>query len=97
VDQVLDRCLFFDYNDISDQGQYGTENRPLSQCPSAHLVVVTGVDVERGIVYMNNPQNARGIQTFEEFSTGYVDSFGNTIHGMNFGGIYVPKCSSLNR
>ena len=45
----------------------------------------------------NNPQNARGIQTFEEFSTGYVDSFGNTIHGMNFGGIYVPKCSSLNR
>ena len=63
----------------------------------AHLVVVTGVDVERGIVYTNNPQNARGIQTFEEFSTGYVDSFGNTIHGMNFGGIYVPKCSSLNR
>lgn len=63
----------------------------------AHLVVVTGVDVERGIVYTNNPQNARGIQTFEEFSTGYVDSFGNTIHDMNFGGIYVPKCSSLNR
>lgn len=38
----------------------------------AHLVVVTGVNLYRGIVYTNNPQGVAGQQTYAEFLSGYA-------------------------
>jgi hypothetical protein len=37
----------------------------------AHMVVITGVDVPAGLVYINNPWNISGAQTFEEFLAGW--------------------------
>lgn len=36
------------------------------------MVVATGVDLETGIVYTNNPWGISGEQTFDEFMNGYV-------------------------
>ena len=37
--------------------------------PRGHLVVVTGVDLDTGMVYTNNPWGIQGAQTFDEFLT----------------------------
>ena len=37
----------------------------------AHMVVVTGVDLSTGLVYINNPWDMSGSQTFEEFLCGW--------------------------
>jgi len=39
---------------------------------SNHLVIVTGVDLNKGIVYTNNPWGVRGKQTFENFQKGFA-------------------------
>lgn len=52
-----------------------------------HYVVVTGVDVEKNLVYTNNPWGTQGVQTFEEFQNSVVGHNGNVqyelirIHG----------------
>ena len=52
------------------------KNGPLYACYNgpngAHLVVVTGVDLEKGIVYTNNPWGISGIQTYDEFLRGFA-------------------------
>ena len=40
----------------------------------AHLVVVTGVNLFRGIVYTNNPHGIAGHQTYADFLKGYATS-----------------------
>ena len=37
----------------------------------AHLVVVTGVNLFQGVVYTNNPHGYKGIQTYNQFLTGF--------------------------
>ena len=44
--------------------------RYVNQFDQGHLIVVTGVDVYKNIVYTNNPHGVRGEQTFEEFQNG---------------------------
>jgi len=45
--------------------------RPIQDGLTAHMVVITGVDVSAGLVYTNNPWNLAGVQTFREFVLGY--------------------------
>ena len=58
---------------------------------SAHLVVVTGVNIKTGTVYTNNPWNVPGIQSYSDFLNGFVGLEGETVDGYDFAGIYVPK------
>ena len=44
---------------------------------SAHLVVVTGVDVINNIVYTNNPWGIKGAQSFSDFKKGFVGNGGD--------------------
>ena len=57
------------YNALLTRGPlyayYGNET-------SAHLVVVTGVDMNRGIVYTNNPWGISGEQTYSQFLNGFA-------------------------
>ena len=39
---------------------------------SAHLIVITGVDLSNGIVYTSTPHGVKGTQSFDEFLNGYV-------------------------
>lgn len=55
------------------------------------MVVVTGINVEMGEIYTNNPWGVRGRQQFESFMSGFVGLDYRTIEGYNFGGIYVPQ------
>ncbi len=58
------------YKLLLDNGPvYAYYNNP--KVNSAHLIVVTGVDVDENIIYTNNPQGHHGEQTFEEFNHGY--------------------------
>ena len=47
----------------------------------AHVVVVTGVDVEKNLVYTNNSMGFQGAQSYEEFMDAYYigDLEGNDI------------------
>ena len=45
-----------------------------ARTPTAHLIVVTGVDVNNDIIYTNNPWGYSGKQTFEEFMHGFYMS-----------------------
>ena len=58
---------------------------------SAHLVVITGVNVYSEEVYTNNPWNIPGRQRYEDFLNGFVDLNGDTKQGYALKGIYVPK------
>ena len=42
----------------------------------SHLVIVTGVDLNLGVVYTNNPWGVRGEQTFMEFQLGVARCWG---------------------
>ena len=37
-----------------------------------HMVVLTGVDVNRNKVYTNNPWGVKGVQTFKEFKSNFA-------------------------
>lgn len=54
---------------------------------NAHLVVVTGVNLKKGIVYTNNPWGVRGKQTFSEFSAGVAHKDNQSDLGMTL--IYI--------
>ena len=56
----------------------------------AHLVVVTGVDLNKGIVYTNNPWGVRGSQTFSEFLDGVASSWWTNGKQYTFRWVYVP-------
>ena len=57
----------------------------------AHLVVVTGVDLNKDIVYTNNPWGVRGKQTFEEFQAGFATKWYHSKPGMNFVCVYLVE------
>jgi len=55
-------AIYYGYN------EYGEVN-------AGHMVVITGVDVYRKIVYTNNPWGIKGKQSYREFRSNFV---GNT-------------------
>ena len=56
-----------------------------------HCVIVTGVDVNRDIVYTNNPWGIKGQQSFEEFKTGVVRRFFDPNHEYKIFGLYYSE------
>ena len=50
----------------------------------AHLVVVTGVDLDKGFVYTNNPWGVKGKQTFQQFKNGVAKKWYQSGMGMKF-------------
>ena len=56
---------------------------------SAHLVVVTGVDLDRGIVYTNNPWGIKGKQTFNQFKNGVAKRRNQSSQGLKFRYVYL--------
>lgn len=58
------------------------EKNDPTQLRAAHLVIVTGVDVDRGLVFTNNPHGYSGGQTFDSFVNGYKT--GNGISNNRF-------------
>ena len=48
---------------------------------TAHLVVVTGVDLNSNVVYTNNPWGVRGVQSFEDFQHGFATKWYNFSSG----------------
>lgn len=38
----------------------------------AHLVVVTGANLNKGLIYTNNPWGIAGVQSYDEFLYGFV-------------------------
>lgn len=70
------------YNTGPVYGYYTSEK-------SAHLIVITGVDVERNIVYTNNPWGVKGTQSFEEFQTGVAKKWYQSNQGLKFDAIYL--------
>ena len=58
---------------------------------SAHLIVVTGVDVNKNRVYTNNPWKVKGKQTFEEFKKGVAKNFYHSGQNLVFKHIYLVK------
>ena len=55
-----------------------------ARIPDAHLIVVTGVDVNNDIIYTNNPWGYSGEQTFEEFMHGFYMSPYENMHFVAF-------------
>ena len=49
---------------------------------NAHLVVITGVDVSEGLIYINNPWGMSGSQTFAQFLYGF--------YGNNSATLFMP-------
>ena len=55
----------------------------------AHLVVVTGVDLDNNLVYTNNPWGISGSQSFSDFQSGVLGSNGETNTMMSMRGVYL--------
>ena len=49
---------------------------------SVHFVVITGVDVSEGLIYINNPWGMSGSQTFAQFLYGF--------YGNNSATLFMP-------
>ena len=47
--------------------EYGPVYAYYSNDESAHLIVIMGIDLYRGVVYTNNPWGVRGSQSFDDF------------------------------
>ena len=60
-----------------------------SNSNSAHLIVVTGVDVKKNKVYTNNPWGVKGDQTFKDFQNGVARKFNQSNQGLVFKHIYL--------
>jgi hypothetical protein len=56
---------------------------------SAHLIVITGVDTVKNIVYTNNPWGVRGEQQFEDFLDGVAREGNQSSQGLHFKWAYV--------
>ena len=55
----------------------------------AHLVVVTGVNLYKGVVYTNNPWRKKGEQSFDSFTKGVAKRWWQSGLGMTFKAIYL--------
>lgn len=83
-------------SDINDLFDIVSNNGPVyayyaNNSGNAHLVVVTGVNLKKGIVYTNNPWGVRGKQTFSEFSSGVACRRNQTDMDMEFIHIYLAE------
>ena len=58
---------------------------------SAHLIIVTGVNVNKNRVYTNNPWGVKGEQTFEKFKKGVAKKFYHSGQDLVFKHIYLVK------
>lgn len=56
-----------------------------------HMVVVTGVDIDKGLVYTNNPWGYRGVQTYADFCKGFVGDKNTTESGYYLVYIYTAN------
>lgn len=52
------------------------EKKDPTQHVAAHMIIVTGVDLDQGIVFTNNPHGVKGEQSFDSFLSGYVGKNG---------------------
>ena len=57
----------------------------------AHLVVITGVDVDIGYVYTNNPWGVKGKQPFEAFKNGVAKKWWKNGDGMKLYSVHTIK------
>lgn len=68
--------------------EYGPIYAYYSSKQSAHLIVVTGVDLDNNIIYTNNPWGIYGEQSYEEFLSGFAGLSSNS--DMHFGFVIFP-------
>ncbi len=57
---------------------------------TGHIVLVTGVDIGKDIVYTNNPWGVKGQQSFQEFCEGFASGSYYEDPRFSLYGIYVP-------
>ncbi len=57
----------------------------------AHLVVVTGVDVEEGLVFVNNPWGDSGSQSFNDFKNDVLGNDNNPDRDYKLSWVYGTK------
>ena len=55
-----------------------------SKTKSAHLVVVTGVNLTKGLVFTNNPWGVKGTQSWAQFKKGVAKKWYMSDKGMTF-------------
>ena len=60
-----------------------------------HIVLVTGVDLDRGYIYTNNPWGIKGAQFEGEFFSSFVNGNGKEEPGFWLAGIYIPESAEL--
>lgn len=60
-----------------------------SSSTGAHLIVVTGVDLKKKVVYTNNPWGVKGTQTFNQFKKGVAKTFSQSGKGLVFDCVYL--------
>ena len=74
------------YSILDDNGPvYGYYSNP----KQAHLVIITGVDLNTNKVYTNNPWGVRGVQSFEDFQKGFAKHWWQFSSSMPFSAIYL--------
>ena len=56
---------------------------------SAHIVIVTGVNLYSGVVYTNNPWGVSGVQSFEEFQSGFATKWYHFSSGKSTSGALI--------
>ena len=80
-------------NNIDDLYNMLVDNGPIYACysaqRSAHLVVVTGVDPNKDIVYTNNPWGIKGSQSFNEFKSGVAKKWWQSSQNLSLYCIYL--------
>lgn len=64
-------------------------NEKTGNAANAHLIVVTGADLSKGIVYTNNPWGASGKQTFKQFKDGVARRWYQSSKGLKFWYVYL--------
>ena len=62
-----------------------------SNATEAHLVVITGVDLNKGIIYTNNPWGVSGSQNYEQFKKGFAIKWWHKNTKISFNAIYLIK------
>lgn len=50
----------------------------INDSSDGHLVVITGIDLNSGRIYTNNPWGIYGDQTYDEFKSGFAGSENNS-------------------
>ncbi|MBP5753697.1 MAG: hypothetical protein J6W60_12715, partial [Treponema sp.] len=84
------------YNSIEDLYLLLKDNGPLyvayryKNIKDGHVVLITGVDVDNGYVYTNNPWRVQGRQTESDFKRGFVNTNNELEPDYWLSGVYIP-------